>query len=171
MASNSLCSPSGVVPLFLHSAVLVLAGLLAMGSVPVAEVLGADPSFGEGLVGRLASLGDLMPVTPIDPAASVPSAPAQAQGSSARHPLVRQSLPARDRSQSYLSGGEIFPLSRAAVPLLVADLEPRPVSVPRSMSGRSVGVRAGSSWTRQGAAAGAASEVSGSASSATGFRW
>lgn len=88
-----------------------------------------------GFVGDLAVLADMQPLAAVDAeATSVRSGGLKASG--------RQSVPARDRSERYRHG-ELFQMSRVAMPLLVADLEPRIVAVARPMSGRSVGARPG----------------------------
>jgi hypothetical protein len=97
-----------------------------------------------GLVGGLAVRGDLEPAA-LDRSASIPTV--SAASNVTRQSLGRQSLPARDRSLSYRSS-ELFALSKAAVPLLVADLEPKQASVARPMSGHSVGARPTAAWTR-----------------------
>jgi hypothetical protein len=97
-----------------------------------------------GLVGGLAVRGDLEP-SAFDPAAR--SSTGSGAANVSRQSLGRQSLPARDRSLTYRSA-ELFALSKAAVPLLVADLEPKQASVARPMSGHSVGARPTAAWTR-----------------------
>ena len=59
----------------------------------------------------------------------------------------RQSVPARDRAATYRSE-EVFRNSKAAMPLLVVDLEPQVIFVPQPMSGRSVGATPAAAWTR-----------------------
>ena len=126
-------------------------GLLAasLGGVFAPAALAAEGFLHgpDGIVGGLAQLGDLAPVAATGRAASVGSGSAATPTS--RPGLGRQSLPARDRALSYRSS-ELFVHSKSAVPLLVADLEPRQASVARPMSGRSVGARPAAAWTRSG---------------------
>jgi len=117
-----------------------------------------------GTVGSLAAQGDLAPVSirasspPIGPVAS----------SATRLSLARQSPPLRDRPVTYRNA-DLFALSKSAVPLLVADLEPRPAAVARPMSGPSVGALPSALWTRSVPASMAPLSESASASSA--LRW
>lgn len=74
-------------------------------------------------------------------------APSRSKGVDAE---VRQSVPVRDRSVSFREG-DLFRNSKLALPLLVADLEPRSFAAVRPMTGRAVGVqqtRAGDSTAR-----------------------
>ena len=88
-----------------------------------------------GLVGGLTDLADMQPVVVAEAETATPrQRPAAGQAS------VRQSVPSRDRADLYRHN-EIFQISRVAMPLLVADLEPTAVALPRPMSGRSVGAR------------------------------
>lgn len=120
----------------------------------------------DGIVGGLAVLGDLEPLAAIDRSKSASIGPVVTPA--ARQSLGRQSLPARDRSLSYRNA-DLFALSKAAVPLLVADLEPRQASVARPMSGRSVGARPAAAWTRS--VPGSTSFLSETAPSAAALRW
>jgi hypothetical protein len=152
-------------PLALPFLLALQVGLLAasLGGAFTPAALAAEGFLNgpDGIVGGLAQLGDLAPLAAIDRAASVGSGSAATPAS--RPGLGRQSLPARDRALSYRSN-ELFVHSKSAVPLLVADLEPRQASVARPMSGRSVGARPSAAWTRS--VPGSTSLVPESASSA-----
>jgi hypothetical protein len=135
--------------LALRSSLAVQVSLLAAGlsgafgpAVLAAEGFLAGP---DGIVGGLAVLGDLEPLAAIDRSTSASIGPVATPA--ARPSLGRQSLPAQDRALSYRNA-DLFALSKSAVPLLVADLEPRQASVARPMSGRSVGARPAAAWTR-----------------------
>jgi hypothetical protein len=146
----------------------LLAGIFSGAFAPAvraAEVLRADPGglTAADIVGNLAALGDLSSFTATDRSASGPVTP-----SSVRPSLVRQSQPARDRSLTYRSS-DLFSLSKSAVPLLVADLEPRQASVARPMSGRSVGARPAAAWTRS--VPGSTSFLSEEVAPAPALRW
>jgi len=129
---------------------LCLQGLAVV--TPIVVLVAAGPAVGGesffssngGIVEGLAVYGDLEPAGGV--AASTPSL-TLAETSPMKQAMTRQSVPTRDRAVSY-RGSEVFALSKTAMPLLVADLEPRGVSVARPMSGRSVGVRPSASWTR-----------------------
>ncbi|MEX1075236.1 MAG: hypothetical protein WED27_02155 [Pirellulales bacterium] len=120
--------------------------------MPVVVLVAAGPAVGEesffggsgGIVEGLAVFGDLEPAGAIEP--STPSLTLAAT-IPMKQAMTRQSVPARDRAVSY-RGSEVFALSKTAMPLLVADLEPRGVSVARPMSGRSVGARPSAAWTK-----------------------
>jgi hypothetical protein len=135
--------------LALPSSLALQVGLLAasLGGAFAPAALAAEGFLAgpDGIVGGLAVLGDLEPLAAIDRSTSVGigavSTPTNRPG------LGRQSLPAQDRALSYRSS-DLFALSKSAVPLLVADLEPRQASVARPMSGRSVGARPAAAWTR-----------------------
>jgi hypothetical protein len=88
-----------------------------------------------GLVGGLTDLADMQPLVAAEAETATPR-----QRPAALKASVRQSMPSPDRANLYRHN-ELFEMSRVAMPLLVADLEPRAVAVPRPMSGRSVGVR------------------------------
>lgn len=106
--------------------------------------LGGD-DFSHSLVAGLAGVADLEPVAVVEDvdidmvAAETPAARAKS--------FARQSVPARDRAGSYRDG-ELFRNSKVALPLLVADLEPKVAASIRPMSGRSVGARPAAAWTR-----------------------
>lgn len=121
----------------------VLAG--SMGSPTIA----GDGFY--GLVGGLADASDLTPLMATD--ARVAVSAAEASSTIRSTSLGRQSVPAADRAASYRDG-EVFANSKVAVPLLVADLEPKTVSRARPMSGRSVGARPSAAWTRPRVSAG-----------------
>jgi len=123
----------------------VVASLMSLLAVSVGSQAIAADGFSGSLVGGLADLSDLSPLMAADASVAVPAARGAAVGGSTS--LGRQSVPAADRSTSY-RGGEVFANSKVAVPLLVADLEPKSVSLARPMSGRSVGARPSASWTR-----------------------
>lgn len=120
--------------------------------MPVVVLLAAGAAVGEesffgisgGIVEGLAVLGDLEPNGAVEPATSSLTLAAT---SPMKQAMTRQSVPTRDRAVSY-RGSEVFALSKTAMPLLVADLEPRGVSVARPMSGRSVGARPSAAWTK-----------------------
>ncbi len=88
-----------------------------------------------GLVGGLTDLADMQPLVAAEAEIATPR-----QRPAAGRVSVRQSVPSRDRASLYRHN-ELFEMSRVATPLLVADLEPTSVALPRPMSGRSVGTR------------------------------
>ncbi|MFM8415083.1 MAG: hypothetical protein ACKOCX_10200 [Planctomycetota bacterium] len=106
--------------------------------------LGGD-DFSDSLVAGLAGLADLEPVAAVDDV-SIDVVPVEPQAARAKS-FARQSVPARDRAVSYRDG-ELFRNSKAALPLLVADLEPQAAASIRPLSGRSVGARPAAAWTR-----------------------
>jgi hypothetical protein len=130
--------------LALQVSLLALAASLSGAFAPA--VLAVDDFLGGsgGLVGGLAVRSDLEPAA-FGRSANV--SPTAAASNVTRQSLGRQSIPARDRSLTYRSS-DLFALSKAAVPLLVADLEPKQASVARPMSGHSVGARPTAAWTR-----------------------
>jgi hypothetical protein len=88
-----------------------------------------------GLVGGLTDWADMQPLVAAEAETATPrQRPAGVKSS------LRQSVPSRDRTSLYRHN-ELFEMSRVATPLLVADLEPMAVALPRPMSGRSVGAR------------------------------
>jgi hypothetical protein len=88
-----------------------------------------------GLLGGLTDLADVQSLVAAEAETATPQQrPAGVKSS------LRQPVPSRDRASLYRHN-ELFEMSRVATPLLVADLEPRAVAVPRPMSGRSVGAR------------------------------
>jgi hypothetical protein len=88
-----------------------------------------------GLVGGLTDWADMQPLVAAEAETATPrQRPAGVKSS------LRQSVPSRDRASLYRHN-ELFEMSRVATPLLVADLEPTAVALPRPMSGRSVGAR------------------------------
>jgi hypothetical protein len=97
-----------------------------------------------GIVGGLTVLGDLEPLAANERSTTVGT------GASATvakwQSIDQQSLP-RDRAPANRTA-VLFVLSKSAVPLLVADLEPRSASVAQPMKGRSVGVKASSAMLR-----------------------
>lgn len=101
--------------------------------------------FSHSLVAELAGVADLEPVAVLEDvgidAVAVETPAARAKS------FARQSVPARDRAGSYREG-ELFRNSKVALPLLVADLEPKVAASIRPMSGRSVGARPAAAWTR-----------------------
>jgi hypothetical protein len=99
-------------------------------SLTAAFVGGSQVLGGElpGLVGELADLAD----TRVLVAAEEPAI------SRLQPVVVGVSVPVRNQS-ALNRDREIFQMFRSAMPLLVADLEPRVVAVARPMSGRSVG--------------------------------
>jgi len=121
--------------------VMPIVVLVAAGSA-----VGEESFFGGngGIVEGLAVFGDLEPAGAIEPSTSSLTLAAT---SPMKQAMTRQSVPAQDRAVSY-RGSEVFALSKTAMPLLVADLEPRGVSVARPMSGRSVGARPSAAWTK-----------------------
>lgn len=126
-----------------------VAGLAAV-TVSLLAMAGGTPALGgdhysQSLVAELAGSADLEPISVVEQA-PVDLTAAAARGSKASS-FARQSVPARDRSTAY-RGGELFRNTKVAVPLLVADLEPRVASGIRPMSGRSVGARPAASWTK-----------------------
>lgn len=123
----------------------VVASLISLLAVSVGSQAIAADGFSGSLVGGLADVSDLSPLMAVDASVDVPAARGSAVAGSKS--LGRQSVPAADRSTSY-RGGEVFANSKVAVPLLVADLEPRSVSRARPMTGRSVGARPSAAWTR-----------------------
>jgi hypothetical protein len=124
-----------------------------------------------GIIGGLADIGDMEPVTGVDAweRGDATAATVADTVKSGIRASVRQSVPARDRAASYRDG-ELFRNSKVALPLLVADLEPRMIAVTQPMSGRSVGARPAAAWTRPGRApiAASASAVRESAAWASG---
>lgn len=102
-----------------------------------------------GIIGGLADMGDMEPLAGAGGWADAAATAGDVRASVRAN--VRQSVPARDRAASYRSG-ELFRNSKAALPLLVADLEPRLIAVAQPMSGRSVGARPAAAWTRSAAA-------------------
>jgi hypothetical protein len=150
----------------MRSSLALQFGLFAVAFAPA--VLAAEGFLADagGVVGGLTVLGDFEPVAAtVRPARTSNGSVAAA---SPRQSLGRQSLPARDRSLTYRSA-DLFSLSKTAVPLLVADLEPRQASVARPMSGHSVGARPTAAWTRSVPAS--MSFLSEMAQPATGLRW
>lgn len=127
-------------------------------SVPLMALIalaGADcPAEGivdGGIIGGLADMGDLEPAAGGDSWANGGAAETEMKSAieakSGIRASVRQSVPARDRAASYRHA-ELFRNSKVALPLLVADLEPRVIAVTQPMSGRSVGARPAALWTR-----------------------
>jgi hypothetical protein len=123
-------------------------------SVPLMALIalaGANcPAEDDGsLVGGLADMVDMEPLAGVDSWASGEATATTSTGTvkAGIRASVRQSVPARDRAATYRSG-ELFRNSMVAVPLLVADLEPRVIAVAQPMSGRSVGARPAAAWTR-----------------------
>lgn len=123
-----------------------VAGILAVVMIGMRPTIGDDSLLGgsSGIVEGLAVLGDLQPVAALE---STTASLSVGGAASVRPALVRQSVPARDRALSYRDA-DVFALSKAVMPLLVADLEPRGASIARPMSGRSVGARPAAAWTR-----------------------
>ena len=108
--------------------------------------LGGDGfSVSRGIVADLAGGADLEPLPAFEDM-SVDMTAVETPAARTKS-FARQSVPARDRAGSYRDG-ELFRNSKAAFPLLVADLEPKVVAVLRPMSGRSVGARPAAAWTR-----------------------
>jgi hypothetical protein len=107
--------------------VISLGTAFASGPRAIAEEI---PGFAGG---ELAVLADMRPLVAID-------AEGTTARSGGRKATVRQSGLAHDRSERHRHG-EIFQMSRMAMPLLVVDLEPRVVPAARPMSGRSVGAQ------------------------------
>lgn len=123
----------------------LLAVMLVMltGAIPA---LGDEVVFrgGRSLVGGLAVPSDLQATSGAE---SAPALLPLGVAPVSRQSMARQSVPARNRSASYRDA-DVFTLSKFAVPLLVADLEPRISEVAQPMSGRSVGARPSAAWTR-----------------------
>ena len=114
--------------------------------VAAGSAVGGESFFSSNgsIVEGLAVVGDLEPAGAVE---SSTSSLTLAATSPMKQAMTRQSVPARDRAVSY-RGSEVFAISKTAMPLLVADLEPRGVSVARPMSGRSVGARPSAAWTK-----------------------
>jgi len=89
---------------------------------------------------------DLAPSSFVDGGATVLRG-ARQSADTAKKAAVRQSVPTRDRAETYRFD-EMFQNTRVAMPLLVADFEVSVVSVARPMSGRSVGAAPAAAWTR-----------------------
>lgn len=106
--------------------------------------LGGD-DFSHSIVADLAGGADLEPVAMVEDVSS-DVVVVETQAAKAKS-FARQSVPARDRAGSYRDG-ELFRNSKVALPLLVADLEPKVAAGLRPMSGRSVGARPAAAWTR-----------------------
>lgn len=125
---------------------VLLSGPLFLAGLQGSPVLAADGfHFGTGsLVGGLSGSLDSSSLAGSVPATRIAAGRPQ---SSVTGSLARQSVPARDRATSY-RGGELFANSKTALPLLVSDLQPQPVSRARPMAGRSVGARPAATWTR-----------------------
>jgi hypothetical protein len=119
---TSVFSPGASIALVIS----VIAGLTGTASVSAEDL--SSPGF----MGELAILVEMEPSMAVDVGVS---ATPPAGGKT----VLRQSVPARDRAETYRTG-ELFRNTRVALPLLVADLEPR-TTVARPMSGRSVGAR------------------------------
>jgi hypothetical protein len=129
---------------FRRSSLSVLASLTTVLAAVVGLQACAGDGFSDSLVGGLAGASDLTPLIATNAAAAVPATSTVATTRSKS--LGRQSVPSADRATSYRDG-ELFRNSKVAVPLLVADLEPRVASRARPMTGRSVGARPSASWT------------------------
>ena len=99
------------------------------------------------LIGGLADMVDMEPLAGADSWAMGEATASTGEVKAGIRASVRQSVPARDRATTYRSG-ELFRNSKVAVPLLVADLEPRVIAVAQPMSGRSVGARPAAARTR-----------------------
>lgn len=131
---------------FVFGWIAPLTALIALlGTTCPAEGIGGGSDVAGSIIGGLADLGDMEPVVNAEAGASGKSS-AQNVAASIRA-NVRQSVPARERSATYRSS-ELFRNSKAALPLLVADLEPRMILTVQPMSGRSVGARPAAAWTR-----------------------
>ena len=119
--------------------------LTGVSMIASAQIVHAEGGlhFVDGVVGGLANLSAMR-----IPAKSeiVVAAPEVRSRISAIDSLARQSVPVRDRAASY-GRGDLFAHSQAALPMLVADLRPRPRSSARPMAGRSVGALPAAKWT------------------------
>jgi hypothetical protein len=96
------------------------------------------------LVGDLTVMNDLEPLAETAAIAKqrdrfMSARPAAPLGGTATE--LRASVPAANRSQSLVGGGEVFSNSKSILPLLVSDMEPVVSPVSRPMSGRLVGAR------------------------------
>lgn len=124
-----------------------LTAVVAAAGLQASAVQAADafqlPARGS-IVSGFAIQSDLSQTSIRSSAVVIPAARAR---TSATSTMARQSVPARDRAASY-RGGELFANSKTVLPLLVADLQPRPASSARPMSGRSVGASPAAAWTR-----------------------
>jgi len=123
-----------------------LTGLAIVAGFQATSVVAADGFLTRsgGIVSGLAIRSDMTPASLNDSAVVIPVARSRTTSTST---MARQSVPARDRAASY-GGGEFFANSKTVLPLLVADLQPRPATTARPMSGRSVGARPAAPWTR-----------------------
>lgn len=122
-------------------------GLVAVAVV--APALGAAALASDGvplsIVGDLSSGADLAPLA-VESRRSIDLNGAKSSVAAVKS-FARQSVPARDRADSYRDG-EVFRNSKVALPLLVVDLEPQGAIGIRPMAGRSVGARPAAAWTR-----------------------
>lgn len=135
---------------FVFGWIAPLTALIALlGTNCPADGIGGGSDDAGSIIGGLADLGDMEPVANAEAgASSETSGKSSAQNVAASiRANVRQSVPARERSATYRSS-ELFRNSRVALPLLVADLEPRMILTVQPMSGRSVGARPAAAWTR-----------------------
>ncbi|MFM7135889.1 MAG: hypothetical protein ACKO1M_02300 [Planctomycetota bacterium] len=100
-----------------------------------------------GIVGGLADMGDMEPLANVGSNTGLIASTSAHEVNAGVRASARQSVPVRDRSTTYRTG-ELFRHSKVALPLIVADLEPRVVATAQPMSGRSVGARPAAAWTR-----------------------
>jgi hypothetical protein len=129
-----------------YSAVAVLG--VAAGSASAGDL---SPAFtGDSVVGDLARMNDLEPLAEIAAMqrheSAIPTSVKTLSDSTGTH--LRASVPAANRSQSLVMGGDVFANSAAVLPLLVGDMGPAVSPVSRPMSGRLVGARPSLPLTR-----------------------
>ena len=132
-------------------------GLLAVMVPMVSIAFGTSALHAEGftdsMVAGLAGMADLEPVADLEDGRIEAEEVAEVSPAAVKaRSFARQSVPARDRASAYREG-ELFRNSKVAVPLLVADLEPRAAFGIRPLSGRSVGARPAAAWTKPATAA------------------
>ena len=127
----------------------VVATTVAMFMTGLGVCAVAADGFADSLVAGLAGTTDLEPASAKEDFRG--DVPAVAPQSDRSKSFARQSVPARDRAAAYRDA-ELFRNSKAALPLLVADLEATVSAGLRPMSGRSVGARPAAAWTRPTAA-------------------
>jgi len=129
-----------------YSAVAVLG--VAAGSASAGDL---SPAFtGDSVVGDLARMNDLEPLAEIAAMqrheSAIPTSVKTLSDSTGTR--LRASVPAANRSQSLVMGGDVFANSAAVLPLLVGDMGPAVSPVSRPMSGRLVGARPSLPLTR-----------------------
>lgn len=121
------------------------------GAAARAEGIVESMTSAGSLIGGLADAGDMEPMGGLGPQqagnrTNTNNHPSAAEVRASIRANVRQSVPTRDRAASYRTA-EVFRNTKVALPLLVADLEPRVIVAPQPMSGLSVGARPAAAWT------------------------